>query len=100
MRTVTVKADRALMSKLKAIFDEELATISDAACLQSSFIFQAFSKELLAASAANGPNALGLSPSEGPLMRESTDLPLSRMELTDPYPPASLSHHISVVQRS
>ncbi|KAL2064193.1 hypothetical protein VTL71DRAFT_4687 [Oculimacula yallundae] len=66
-KTVTLKAEPALLKEIIQIFTEEASTVLDVPGLQPFFAFQPLSINIIDKMSKNGGNALGLSVADGPL---------------------------------
>ena len=74
-RTVTFKNSAPLINEIIKIYKEEATAILDVEGLLPAFAFQPLSKNILQEMQKNGGNALGLTPSRGPLMSKSIHPP-------------------------
>lgn len=66
--TWSAKLDQDLTTTIKDIFFEEVVAIADTANLTAALSFQVITEPILQKMGVRGGNALGLSPSSGPLM--------------------------------
>jgi hypothetical protein len=66
--TTSIKLDKQLMLDMEGLYNKTVESIKTVSGLTLSMVFQPLTKHLLRQSATHGPNSLGLSPDDGPLV--------------------------------
>jgi len=63
-----IRLDKQLILDLQGLYNKTIESIKTVSGLTLSMVFQPLTKHMLQQSALQGPNALGLSPEDGPLL--------------------------------